>query len=432
MNKKIIYIFLLGLVILGYSCENYDDLIPAEYNKILSLKEFGEKNITLYETGEDGFYPLAVMKGGNDPKSTANVEIRVMNEIELSVHSQLVGKAYKLIPSDYYELVDPKINFTSQDSYAERKINFKTNALSELLDGSTENYVLPVLLYSDNDSINAERDMLILKPEVVTPVVSYVVNSATLSVSGDEATYEFRMQLPFESLWDFECTIEVDETNIPSGFELVPSKDITISGNNKVMFKVGSKQSEPLAITIKNADFFGSNFVVPVKVTDISMQGFLAPQSNFLLYAAYNKINLSADMLSTNAQESSEGPLQNLVDGNPATYFHSSWSVAIPETHYFQINLKNEIKTCQFTYQNRNNANGKPQDVTIFVSKNGSDWVELVNIQSGLPTGAASTYTSGIYTSESSFKYFRFSVNRTNGGSAPTFFSLATFDLFGM
>ena len=204
MNKKILYILLTGLMILGYSCENYDDLIPAEYDNILSLKEYGEQNITLYETGEDTMHPLVVMKGGNNPKLTSEVAIRVMNNVELGVHSDLVGKSYTLIPSEYYELIDPSISFDSDDMYATRNIRFKTNSLGELLDGATENYVLPVLLYSDKDSINAERELLMLKPEVVTPVVSFASNSASLAVSGESATYELQMTLPFESLWDFD------------------------------------------------------------------------------------------------------------------------------------------------------------------------------------------------------------------------------------
>ena len=83
MNNKLIYIFLLVIIVMFGSCENYDDIIPSYYDKILSLKEVGEKNLTLYETGEDGFYTLTVMKGGNNHNARANVQLRVMNEVEL-------------------------------------------------------------------------------------------------------------------------------------------------------------------------------------------------------------------------------------------------------------------------------------------------------------------------------------------------------------
>lgn len=431
MNNKLIYIFLLGIIVMFGSCENYDDIIPSYYDKILSLKEVGEKNLTLYETGEDGFYTLTVMKGGNNPNATANVQLRVMNEVELEVHSQLIGKSYTLLPSSMYDIAEPNINFSSEEKYSSRNIVFKTTLINELLDESTDNFVLPVVLYSENDSINAEKDLLILKPNVVTPVVSYVANSATLSISGAQSTYEFKMELPFESLWDFTCTIEVDKDGLPSGIELVPASDVTIENDGILTFKKGSRQSEPLKITIKNADFFGSNYSLPLKVADITMAGFELPNSSFLLYAAYNKIALGKEMLLTNAQESTEGPLENLVDNNPASYFHSSWSKAIPEAHYFQISLKEPISKFQFAYQNRNNANGKPQDVTIFVSNDGVTWKDVQNINTGLPVDPASSYTSSVINSDSSLRYFRFTVNKTNGGSAPIFFSLAEFVLYG-
>lgn len=432
MNNKYLYVILLGILFLGYSCEGYDDLIPSEYDKILSLTVVGEQTLTLYETGEDGNYPISVMKGGNKPNATAEAKIKVMDEVELEIHSQVVGKSYTLLPSNLYEIDNNDVSFTSDEQFKKRNITLKTTLISELLKNSTENYVLPILLYSDRDSINSEKELLMLKPEVVTPVVSYSESSTTLRISGEESTYEFVLELPFESLWDFESTVVVDANSLPSGYDLVPENEITIENGGVISFKKGHKQSEPLRITIKNSDQFGAGFALPLIISDITMTGFEIPSASFMLYAAYNEVALDANMLSTNAQEPSEGPLPNLVDGNTATYFHSAWSVGVSDTHYFQINLKESITVCQFSYINRNNTNGKPQDVTIFVSSNGSDWKELDRIDSGLPTDAASNYTSPKMTSSEPFKYFRFSVNRTNSGNAPTFFSLAEFTLFGM
>ena len=51
------------------------------------------------------------------------------------------------------------------------------------------------------------------------------------------------------------------------------------------------------------------------------------------------RIILKAEHLGTNAQEPSEGPIANLIDGNTATFFHTAWSVAIPGPHWRQIRL---------------------------------------------------------------------------------------------
>lgn len=431
MNKKIIYIALFGLLMLGFSCETYEDLIPEKYNKILALKTVGEQNITLYETGEDGTYGFTILKGGNNTNASAQAEIKIMNEMELEIYSQEVGKKYNLLPSSMYEIENSSLNFSSDEAFMRRNITFKTNDISALLQDGTLDYVLPIMLVSNTDSVNSEKDLLMLKPQVVVPVVSYFINNATLNVQGSETIYEFHLELPFESLWDFEATIDVEQSAVPEGYSLISSDQYSIENNGKVIFKKGNKISEPLKITIKNADLFGSGYVLPIKVTDVTMSGFKTPDTNFMLYAAYNKVPLSVDMLSSNAQEPNEGPIANLIDDNPATYFHSAWSFAIADPHHIQINLKNAITMCRFDYQNRNNSNGKSTEVKIMVSGNGTDWKELAHINSGLPTVAGSKYSSVEYNASQPFKYFRFVVYKTNSGVAPTFFNMAEFSLYG-
>ena len=45
-----------------------------------------------------------------------------------------------------------------------------------------------------------------------------------------------------------------------------------------------------------------------------------------VVFGESKQIALTVDQLSTNAQEKSEGPIANLIDGNTASYFHTSWS----------------------------------------------------------------------------------------------------------
>ena len=161
------------------------------------------------------------------------------------------------------------------------------------------------------------------------------------------------------------------------------------------------------------------------------MAGFDFPSDHFLLNTAFNKIQITEEMLSTNAQEPYEGPIANLIDNNPASFFHTAWSYAIADAHYFQVKLPTAISRVQFTYQNRINTNGKPQDFKILVSDNGTNWTELTRIDTGLPTDPGSTYTSSVLNAAQPFSYFRFEVHRTNSGSAPTFFNMAEFSMYG-
>lgn len=144
----------------------------------------------------------------------------------------------------------------------------------------------------------------------------------------------------------------------------------------------------------------------------------------------YIEIPLREDMLSSNAQEPNEGPIGNLLDNNPGSFFHSAWSYSISDPHYFQVDLDEPINGCLFWYQNRNNGNGKPTNVSIMVSADGENWTEMARITSGLPTGSGSTYESLYLESQEPFKHFRFVVNATNDGAAPTFFNMAEFKMY--
>lgn len=431
MNKKILYIACFALTLMGTSCENYDNLIPSEYDKILSLKESGEQALTLYNTGEDGEYIFTIMKGGNDPHAISSVDISIMDEVELASYSELVGKQYSLLPSELYEVKNSSLEFKSSDTFLKGSVVLKTTQIKDLIESNDLNYVLPLIISSKMDSINSQRNTVILQPNIVVPVISFLDKEATVNIVGDKGEYELQLALPFESLWDFECEVAVDEKTIPDYYELIKAEDYTIENNGKIEFKKGSKTSEAIKITFNNRDVFGSAYVLPLKISNISMDGFNKQESPLNVYGAYNKVPLTVDMLSTNAQETTEGPIENLIDGNPATYFHSSWSKSIDEAHYFQVKLNEALSMCRFDYQNRNNANGKPQEVKIMVSADGNNWEELAHLESGLPTGGGSKYSSQAYSAKKPFTYFRFVVYKTNGGSAPTFFNMAEFSLYG-
>ena len=76
--------------------------------------------------------------------------------------------------------------------------------------------------------------------------------------------------------------------------------------------------------------------------------------AEFYLYDAYgNPIALTAANLSTNAQERTEGPMRNIVDGNATTYFHSTWTDAVYDFHYIDVTLPEPMTALSFGYLSR-------------------------------------------------------------------------------
>ena len=73
-------------------------------------------------------------------------------------------------------------------------------------------------------------------------------------------------------------------------------------------------------------------------------------------YTIGSNILTSAEQLSTNKQETSEGEISNLVDGNKNTFFHSTWSTTNEDNAfaYLQIDLKGAYKDLLLYYSQRN------------------------------------------------------------------------------
>lgn len=133
------------------------------------------------------------------------------------------------------------------------------------------------------------------------------------------------------------------------------------------------------------------------------------------------EIVLTVDDLSTNAQESGEGPIKNLLDGDKTTFFHTSWSTSIPSPHWLQVNLKKTLSDhYKFYYAPRNNDNNKPIDFDLLGTTNGTDWVLIKNFtkeEDGLPTSKSEDYTSEVLPCTVPFSQIRISVNKTNNNT---------------
>lgn len=417
-----------------FSCEKNDDKIPASFNTIISLKEFGEKSLTLYNTGDDAPYEFLIFKGGKIPEATTQAELKIMDATDLALYSRSIGRSYEALPVSTYELKTKNLDFSSSDSYKKGEVVFKTSQINDLITANPDkNYVLPIQLIKIKDSVNAEQKLLLVRPKVVTPQVQYREAGSTINIASTETskTYEFRLQLPFTSPWDFECTIAGATTN-----NVFEASQYDISNSGKVVFKKGTSVSEPVTVTVLNSsDYVGNRAVLPLSISNVSKTGILPPATPFNLNVVYggerNKIPLTTSMVSSNKVITWDGGgIPALIDGNPNTFFHTDYSNIGTAPHYIQVQLATSVKKVAFSYQNRNNANGKPQTIKLSVSNDGTSWTELSQIDSGLPTAAASKYDSYAFGSDTAFKYVRFEVMRTNGGAAPTFFNMAEFSLY--
>lgn len=94
--------------------------------------------------------------------------------------------------------------------------------------------------------------------------------------------------------------------------------------------------------------------------------------------AESSNILTSADQLSTNKQETGEGPISNLVDGDKNTYFHSTWDANNEDKTYayLQIDLKGAHKDLLLDYTKRYNFTGNkgyPIQFHVFATNTPND-----------------------------------------------------------
>jgi hypothetical protein len=138
--------------------------------------------------------------------------------------------------------------------------------------------------------------------------------------------------------------------------------------------------------------------------------------------------------LYTNAQEPSEGPVKNLLDGDKTTFFHSTWSSGkwaatsyfLGNKHYLQVDLGRVLSASDyfsFYYAPRNNANNKPTDFDLYGSIVGdtigveANWFLVKNYtkaDDNLPDDASTEYYSPILSVPAPMQFIRLSVNKTN------------------
>ena len=95
-------------------------------------------------------------------------------------------------------------------------------------------------------------------------------------------------------------------------------------------------------------------------------------------YTIGSNILTSADQLSTNKQETGEGPISNLVDGDKSTYFHSTWDANNEDKAYayLQIDLKGAHKDLLLDFTKRYNFTGNkgyPIQFHVFATNTPND-----------------------------------------------------------
>lgn len=458
MKRNILLaLFLSFIVFTQIACSNYKDEYLNDFSTILYFRNSGEVPVTLYRTGEDDNYQIVVDKAGSKLEAQTNASVSILDESALAIYNVENGTKHKILPSNCYEIKDAlKCTFESSDSYKAINVTMKTENIYQLLLQDKSSYVLPLRLIDSKDSINSEKRYSFVTPSIEIPVVYFTKtgfnNTVITKNDPDEISLTLPIELVMTNKWTFDCEVITNEHLLKqyneennTVYKLLPKNSYTI---NKIVSFTPDKSIEDVNIIIKKSLLNMGNYILPLELSKCSQEYFMIDQTknNCLFAISYTpprdeltRVNLTADMLSSNAAQSGEGSLTNLLDGDLTTYFHSSYSPAVYNKfgHYIDIKLPNEVNNIAFNYTTRhNNANGAPKVIKLWGSSTGeaNSWELFGIISSGLPIGKSSSYSSSVFSSPTAFKYLRFAVTEGASGkmneTSSSFFALSEFSLY--
>ena len=270
--------------------------------------------------------------------------------------------------------------------------------------------------------------------------------------------------------WNLNKTDE-ESNAIEISFESTGNdNEYYIRTNNKYL-KVGAVEGN--SSSYYHVYYDGNNSTRAKFVVEVIDPEYVTARNNFnavyvqanelLANAKYTKekINLTVEQgkdgyIWTNAQEASEGPIENLIDGltNKDSYFHTAWGnnpslTPNPGYHFIEIDLgeNKSIDGLYFDYTTRrssddnnlSNLTGNPSLIQIYGS-NGSDpsnvseYTLINTINSGLPLSSVDNgfgnqgvlYSSDEIVANDSYRHIRFRMKSEKND----WFMLGEFNLY--
>lgn len=445
MKKIYIGSTLLALMLSGQSCSENYDIYPEEYAKVVMIKDAGENPLSVYSTDDKVGHKFVVMKGGHTEEA-ATATLRAMTSEEFTTYQAESGKPYAMLPADCYsfsadgQTTSAEIKFAPNETYKEVEVFVNADALGtfmETFDGSLYSPVVPVILESSDASVNSYGTESFILPTYSEPTLSFASQIIAGSRGGEITA---TVTLPIQNSWDISFEVEVDPTvvsqcNMLNGTQYEAVDASALTGNTSFTMPNGSS-SVDIKLNVDFSKFTALNSVLPLRITGISVDGIESNVTTGWIVVTMPRIPITAAMLSTNAQEPSEGPIANLLDGNVETFFHSLWSSTINEKHYIQVTLPETYSKVWIRYCNRhNNANNSLLYFYLYTGTS-NDNLEFYKMYGwdtdGLKYGTAewSTVSAEFSTPQS---VFRIEEYRTLAGQANGihFFSMSELEMYG-
>lgn len=243
------------------------------------------------------------------------------------------------------------------------------------------------------------------------------------------------------------ATLQATATELAQAQTVMDSDDATAENIATAINELDVYYQQLLEWENDNADRTALNS----KIEELNtLLGTLTTTSDTETAIALQCTNANADYyIWTNAQESTEGAIANIIDDNAGTFFHSNWSSTTPPAdgldHHLTVNLgNNAISSFKFHYQARNGTQlgSYPSTIKVQGSKDGEEYIDLAIIEPKTAEDKTpiegEEWTSDVIGNGTPYSYLRFMVTATKKYNQDAsnaqkdghvFFHMAEFDL---
>ncbi len=457
INKFLLLLGSLAMTAGMTGCEDTRGEHLEDFASMVYFRNGGNQTISLYRVGENSVYKVPVCKGGSDLSYTAEATVAAVEQAQLDIYNMNNGTNYIQIPSSCFKfLTDTKLHFTSEETSKMVEVELATDDISALQEADPDHeYILALQVYSDRQ-VSADINLLILKPEITIPVISFAeagLHANNLNPDSPVKTdVTGEIVLGMDNRWPFDCRLGVhdkawlDAYNAKNGteYELMPAEVYTLDPT--VSFTEGSNTGNfKVTIDRTNMGLF-TDYVIPLYIENCTKKEFELGEEVFLVHGIFTptleKIALTEAMLSTPYTHEGDGiGIPGLVDGKNDTYWHSLWANMIPGDPiygvYIDITLDSSLTAVKFRYQTRSTNNaGAPTRICIGASNDGENWKLILDYQQDPPVEANSWGELPIANAKAPYKYYRFGVATSKAGDCrpevPSYTNLGELELYGI
>lgn len=238
-------LLLTSVAVMSAACNdldgNYDSLIPDEYDRILSFKSAGNVDLEMSVGDTDYKYIMHVLKGGSHVDQQVDAELQVLSQADVDRdYNEQQGLNYKVLSADMYRVTDYRLRIASGRSGMGAPVVFDASRIYAEMqkeENRNKDFVLPVQLTSQADSVNSGADVIVMHCTVLPASVSLMNERQQVTVPENEDVANIGIDVQKTGLVDAEIGFElcdqayVDETyGIPEGvgYKVVPAEAITM------------------------------------------------------------------------------------------------------------------------------------------------------------------------------------------------------------